>query len=58
MTLSEKILALRKKNGMSQEELAEKLGVSRQSVSRWEISTATPDAPNIFSLSKIFFLRH
>ena len=37
MTLSEKILDLRKQQGMSQENLAEKLGVSRQAVSRWEV---------------------
>lgn len=36
MILSEKIVKLRKKNGWSQEELAEKLGISRQSVSKWE----------------------
>lgn len=36
MTLSEKILMLRKQKGWSQEELAEQLGVSRQSVSKWE----------------------
>ena len=36
MTLAEKIMSLRKKNGWSQEELAEKLNVSRQSVSKWE----------------------
>lgn len=36
MILSEKIMQLRKKNGWSQEELAEKLSISRQSVSKWE----------------------
>ncbi len=35
MTLSEKIMSLRKKNGWSQEELAERLDISRQSVSKW-----------------------
>ena len=44
MKLCEKILKLRKKMGISQEELAEKLGVSRQSVSRWEVGSALPDA--------------
>ena len=43
MLLSEKILMLRKKQGWSQEELAEKLGVSRQSVSKWESASASPD---------------
>ena len=54
MTLHEKILSLRKKSGMSQEELALKLGVSRQSVSRWEAGTAYPDAQNLRALSIIF----
>lgn len=54
MNLTEKILFLRKKQGMSQEELAEKMNVSRQSVSRWEVGTAQPDATNILQLSKIF----
>ena len=36
MRLSDKIMELRKKNGWSQEELAEKVGVSRQSISKWE----------------------
>ena len=36
MTLSEKLYALRKKNGLSQEQLAEQLGVSRQAISKWE----------------------
>lgn len=54
MTMAEKILALRKKAGLSQEELAEKLGVSRQAVSRWEMGSAFPDAPNILGLSRLF----
>lgn len=54
MGLSEKILSLRKKSGMSQEEFAAKLGVSRQSVSRWEAGTASPDAQNLRALSIIF----
>lgn len=47
MKLSDKIVRLRKSNGMSQEELADKLGVSRQAISRWEMGTAMPDATNI-----------
>ena len=54
MNLSEKIVGLRKSAGMSQEELAEKLNVSRQAVSRWEMGTAMPDATNILQLSKLF----
>ena len=54
MKLSEKIVELRKSNGMSQEVLAEKLNVSRQAISRWENETAMPDAANILQLSKLF----
>ncbi len=54
MKLSEKILSLRKQSGMSQEELAEKLNVSRQAISRWEVGSAQPDAGNILQLSKLF----
>nr|WP_300679422.1 helix-turn-helix transcriptional regulator [uncultured Acetatifactor sp.] len=54
MSLSEKILDLRKQQGMSQENLAEKLGVSRQAVSRWEVGSALPDASNIRQLSRLF----
>ena len=43
MDLSEKILKLRKANNLSQEELAEKLGVSRQSISKWESGQSLPD---------------
>lgn len=54
MTLHEKIYILRKKNGLSQEALAESLGVSRQSVSKWEIGEATPEVSKLLSLSKLF----
>lgn len=47
MTLSEKILTLRKGSGMSQEELSEKLDVSRQAISRWEMGAAMPDVTNV-----------
>lgn len=47
MRLSEKIVQLRKEQGLSQEELAERLGLSRQAVSRWESGTALPDAGNL-----------
>ena len=54
MKLAEKIVTLRKQKRLSQEELAERLNVSRQTVSRWEMSTALPDATNIIQLSKLF----
>lgn len=54
MKLSDKSLSLRKQNGLSQEELAEKLSVSRQAISRWEVGSAQPDALNILQLSKLF----
>ena len=54
MKLAEKLLDLRKRNGLSQEELAAKLNISRQAVSRWEGGTAQPDASNILQLSKLF----
>ena len=54
MKFEEKLMALRKKAGMSQEELAEQLGVSRQAVSRWELGATQPDAPNLLKLSNLF----
>ena len=54
MILAEKILKLRKENGMSQEELAEKLNVSRQSVSKWESAAAYPELDKILELAKLF----
>ena len=54
MILADKIIENRKKNNWSQEELAEKLGVSRQSVSKWESAQAIPDMKKILQLSEIF----
>ncbi len=54
MLLSEKILNLRKKNGWSQEELAEKCGVSRQSISKWESNLSTPEINKVLLLSELF----
>lgn len=54
MTLAEKIMSLRKKNGWSQEELAEKLNVSRQSVSKWESGVSIPDISKILLMGEIF----
>jgi transcriptional regulator with XRE-family HTH domain len=52
--LAEKIIALRKKAGWSQEELAYQMGVSRQSVSKWESGTSIPDLERILKLSQVF----
>lgn len=54
MILSEKITYLRKKNGWSQEELAEKLNISRQSVSKWESGASIPDIDKIITMSGFF----
>lgn len=54
MKLADKILKLRKQAGLSQEELAERLNVSRQAISRWEVGSAMPDASNVQQLSKLF----
>ena len=54
MILADKIIENRKKNGWSQEELADKLGVSRQSVSKWEGAQAVPDMKKIIQMSEIF----
>ncbi len=53
MRFEEKIVKLRKSKGLSQEELAEKLGVSRQAVSRWELGSTTPDLSNLKQLSEV-----
>lgn len=54
MKLPDKIIKLRKANGWSQEDLAERLYVSRQAISRWENGTALPDSNNVLQLSKLF----
>ncbi len=54
MTLAEKIQYMRKKAGLSQEALAEILGVSRQAVSKWETGEAAPEAGKVFALSRAF----
>lgn len=54
MKLSEKITELRKKNGWSQEELAFRLGISRQSVSKWESGAALPEMEKIVQLAELF----
>ena len=54
MILADKIIENRKKNGWSQEELADKLGVSRQAVSKWESAQAIPDMKKILQLAEVF----
>ena len=54
MILAEKITMLRKKNGWSQEDLAMKLDISRQSVSKWESTASIPDLDKLIKLSEIF----
>ena len=54
MTFAEKLKTARKQAGMSQEKLAEKLGVSRQAVTKWETDMGTPDIENIMSISELF----
>ncbi len=52
--LSEKIYTLRRKNGLSQEQLAEKIGVSRQAISKWEGGLSTPEVDKLRALSECF----
>jgi transcriptional regulator with XRE-family HTH domain len=54
MILGEKLQLLRKKQGLSQEALAEKLTVSRQAISKWELGESVPDTENLVRLSKLF----
>ncbi len=54
MILADKIITLRKKNGWSQEELAEKLSVTRQAVSRWENGEAVPNIETLKQISTEF----
>ena len=54
MTLSEIIYKLRKKSGLSQEQLAEKLNVSRQAISKWESGVSLPESEKMIALSDFF----
>lgn len=54
MTVGDRIQNLRKTKGMSQEELADKVGVSRQAVSKWESEQATPDLEKVVIMSELF----
>ena len=54
MILADKIINERKKNGWSQEELAERLSVSRQSVSKWEGAQSVPDLQKVIQMAELF----
>lgn len=54
MEIGNKILELRKKNNLSQEELAEKVGVARQTISKWELGETAPDIKQAKQLASIF----
>ena len=54
MNFSEKLTALRRREGMSQEQLADRLGVTRQSVSKWESGAAQPELAKLVALSELF----
>ncbi|RHR29793.1 XRE family transcriptional regulator [Clostridium sp. AF19-22AC] len=54
MTIGEKIQRCRKEQKMSQEDLASRLGVSRQAVSKWELNESVPDTENVVELGRIF----
>lgn len=54
MTTSEKLQKIRRREGLTQEQFAEKIGVSRQALSKWESGDALPDAVNLMSISRIF----
>ena len=57
MIFADKLITLRKKAGWSQEELAEKLGVTRQSVSKWEGAQSVPDIDKILQLARLLIKR-
>lgn len=56
LIMAERFAQLRKTAGLSQEELAEKLGISRQAVSKWERAESSPDTDNLIALSKLYGL--
>lgn len=51
---SKRLIRLRKQNGYSQEELGNQIGVTRQTISNWELGISTPDLSKIVELAKIF----
>ena len=52
--IANRLLQLRKERGLSQEELADQLGISRQAVSKWERAEASPDTDNLICLAKLY----
>lgn len=54
MTLEEQIKYYRKQAGLSQEKMAEKIGVSRQAITKWENGTGTPDIANLMAIANLF----
>ena len=54
MKFNEKLIELRKKEGLSQEQLGNKVNVSRQTVSKWELGETTPELEKLIELSKVF----
>lgn len=54
MKFHDKLIKLRKSKGISQEELAEMMDVSRQAISRWELGSTLPDVPNLLKISELF----
>ena len=54
MKFSEKLFELRRQKGMSQEDLADKLNVSRQTISKWETGSTTPEMEKLIEMSKLF----
>ncbi len=54
MALSDKLYTLRKKSGLSQEQLAEQLNVSRQAISKWESGTSSPESDKLIAISRYF----
>ena len=52
--IAQRLQKLRKENGYSQEELADKLGISRQAVSKWERAESSPDTDNLIILARLY----
>ena len=54
LEIASRLVKLRKEKGFSQEELADKLGISRQAVSKWERAEASPDTDNLILLARLY----